>query len=155
MIILYLTFCFLFFFLQVDFTAIETLINLSSSYQKRLRLNNLKNNYFTVIFQILLIIALLSSFYTEWKYFTNFILIIAACVALIGAYVTKSGYFALIFSRKNRELESTTGFEGESFNRYVRTCLLLVCTFCMPFSYAFYCILVVRAISTYILFVRN
>ena len=92
------------------------------NYQRRLHLNHLKNDYFTVIFQTLLVIAFLTSLYPDWQNITRITLIVAACVAGGGSYIMKTGYFAFIFANKNRQLD----FEGDSFKRLVRTARVCV-----------------------------
>ena len=86
----------------MNFTNLERMINRSLQNQQRLHFSQLKNDYFTVIFQLLLIIVFLSSQYDEWQLMTRIFLSIAIFVALIGSVIMKSGFYGFLIYGENR-----------------------------------------------------
>ena len=89
-------------FTQINFTNLERMINRSVRNQQRLHFSKLKNDYFTVIFQLLLIIVFLSSQYDEWHLMTKIFSFIAVSVAVTGSVIMKSGFYGFLIYGENR-----------------------------------------------------
>lgn len=82
--------------------------------QHQLCLNEMKNDYFTLLFQIFLIISFLSSQYDEWYLITRSFLVIATSVAISGSMIMKNGFYGFFLYGENRHLN---GSQRDSIKR--------------------------------------
>jgi hypothetical protein len=106
--------------IQIDVMSLEKLIDQSLKDRVRLLKNQKKNIYITAIFQVLLLLTLISSFlFLEWVFITRILLIFMGVCAVIDLLLFGRGFGALIgvslHGLSRREEEGDEGCE-----RYIK-----------------------------------
>lgn len=102
-------------FLQANFTILENLIDNSLHSQRKSVINQLKDDYFTAIFQSVVLIYMLSSQYVEWHLLTRTTIVAAIVLAITWSVLLKRGFGALLQSKK--KIKRYLSGDSESYKR--------------------------------------
>jgi hypothetical protein len=106
---------FSFCFLQTNFTVLENLIDSTLHTQRKSVITQLKDDYFTAIFQSVVLIYMLSSQYVEWHLLTKSTIVAAIVIAITWSVLLKRGFGALLQSKK--KIKRHLSGDSESYKR--------------------------------------
>ena len=87
-------------FVQINFNVLESLIDSTLSNQRKTLINQLKDDYFTAIFQSIVLIYMLSSQFIEWQSLTRSTIFAGIVLSITWSALLKRGFGALLQSRK-------------------------------------------------------